>query len=274
MEGEGQIVLQVAPGGGQPFAFPLTAARVVVGRSSSADLVIEDGYLSRQHCEILRRDDGFVIRDLGSRNGTLVNGTRIDRPTPLRHGDRIQISSSAITVESGEPVLAAAPPAVDSVDGTVFLSASELSERFTGGAVGEAGQVDFERQSERLSILNEVHRALAGSIELAELLELILDRAFDHLGPEQGSVFLEAEEAQAEGAGQAEEGRWNRVAGRKTSDEDEPFYSTTLIRQVAEEGMAALVLDASVDERYGAAAERKTVPSTESIAGGAAGDPG
>jgi len=57
-----------------------------------------------------------------------------------------------------------------------------------------SGDEALRRLAERLRLIHEVHRALGESIEIDELLELILARVFDHLRPEQGAIFLKKEE--------------------------------------------------------------------------------
>jgi len=71
-------------------------ARVLLGRSRSCQLRLAETDASRRHAEISARDGGFVIRDLGSTNGTYVNGERIEEHQ-LEPGDRIQIGSEKIT---------------------------------------------------------------------------------------------------------------------------------------------------------------------------------
>lgn len=70
----------------------LEADRVVAGRDISADLLLEDTSVSRQHAELIRQGNGYLIRDLGSTNGTLVNGGRMMEHT-LRSGDTIKLGS-------------------------------------------------------------------------------------------------------------------------------------------------------------------------------------
>jgi len=91
---------------------------------------------------------------------------------------------------------------------------------------------------ERLNLLNEVHRALGRSVELQELLDLILDRVFDHLEPEEGAVIL------ADGDG------YRQAAFRSTSDKRSSFVSKSLLREVVQGRQAALVVDARSDERF------------------------
>jgi sigma-B regulation protein RsbU (phosphoserine phosphatase) len=101
-----------------------------------------------------------------------------------------------------------------------------------------------ERESgDRMKLLNEVHRALATSISLEELLELVLDRAFAHLRPEEGIILLKSP------LGELEQAATRRLPGA-TGDF---FVSRSLEREVAEKGQAALVLDAQTDARFAAA---------------------
>jgi len=83
-----------------------------IGREPSNDIVLSgDARVSRYHAEIVRDGSGFVIRDLGSRNGTLVNGSRISRHR-LKNGDEIQVGYTRMTFSNGVllvPVGAVAP---------------------------------------------------------------------------------------------------------------------------------------------------------------------
>jgi len=69
---------------------------LTIGRSRSCDLRLPSGDASRRHAEICHTTDGYVLRDLGSTNGTFVNGERVQERV-LEPGDRIQISGSTIT---------------------------------------------------------------------------------------------------------------------------------------------------------------------------------
>jgi hypothetical protein len=76
---------------------PLNADRVAVGRSRECDVRIDDGNVSRRHAELTRGGDGgWSIVDLGSTNGTEVNGRRVSRRTQLEDGDRIVIGGSEL----------------------------------------------------------------------------------------------------------------------------------------------------------------------------------
>lgn len=75
--------------------FPITKATITLGRDPAADVQVEGAapVVSRRHAEISQRSEGrFVVTDLQSFNGTLVNGQRISQPTQLAHGDLVQLS--------------------------------------------------------------------------------------------------------------------------------------------------------------------------------------
>ena len=76
---------------------PLSSNRVVIGRSRECDVRVEDGNVSRRHAE-LSRDGGsdWTVVDLGSTNGTEVNGRRITKRTSLDDGDRIGVGDTEL----------------------------------------------------------------------------------------------------------------------------------------------------------------------------------
>jgi hypothetical protein len=65
---------------------------LLVGRDDRCDIAISDRQVSRHHASITLEDDRFVLRDLGSKNGTFVNGREVDEPHLLQDGDEIQIA--------------------------------------------------------------------------------------------------------------------------------------------------------------------------------------
>ena len=78
-------------------AFPLCDGEISIGREPSNQLWITDPALSRRQCVLARQGEGFKIRDLGSRNGTLVNGMPVQEQA-LRHGDQICVGESVLVL--------------------------------------------------------------------------------------------------------------------------------------------------------------------------------
>jgi pSer/pThr/pTyr-binding forkhead associated (FHA) protein len=118
-----RLVIMKGPGIGRDHA---VATECVVGRATDVDFVIEDPGASRRHLRVSRAGDGYVVEDLGSRNGTLVNGARVQRQS-LTDGDQIRVGGTEIVfrqkdlLEGGNaparkpaiavpPVVVSAPP--------------------------------------------------------------------------------------------------------------------------------------------------------------------
>src|SRR5919205_559681 len=89
----GKLVVLAGPLCGE--AFPLDVPSVTIGRDSGTQLSIPDRMISRRHCEVATQSGAFVLRDLGSSNGTFVNGIPV-REHALRHGDRVRIGDSVL----------------------------------------------------------------------------------------------------------------------------------------------------------------------------------
>nr|WP_051681567.1 FHA domain-containing protein [Cellulomonas sp. HZM] len=88
------LVMQRGPSAGARFL--LDAERTLAGRSTRADIFLDDVTVSRKHAEFVRDGRTFLVRDVGSLNGTYVNRSRIDEVV-LRAGDEVQIGKYRMT---------------------------------------------------------------------------------------------------------------------------------------------------------------------------------
>jgi ABC transport system ATP-binding/permease protein len=91
--------LMVSSGPGQGGMFTLSRPRMQIGRASRDkkwDVDLIDKSVSRPHAEIVQEKDGWVLKDLGSANGTLVNGKLIKDPHPLKNGDVLGIGDTIL----------------------------------------------------------------------------------------------------------------------------------------------------------------------------------
>ena len=87
---------------------------LTVGRAADADLVLADELVSRWHARVSQRGAGAVVEDLGSRNGTFVNGNQIHGPTRLVPGDQLQVGVTLVELRSATQI-AERPSAVQPV---------------------------------------------------------------------------------------------------------------------------------------------------------------
>ncbi len=97
--------LQIFSPDGKSQKVPLQNTRVTVGRSSVAELCYaDDAGLSRQHLAFESDGRNWYVKDLGSKNGTLLNGSRITERNPLKPGDRIMAGHLIMVFDSGSAV--------------------------------------------------------------------------------------------------------------------------------------------------------------------------
>jgi len=132
----------------QPGRKPLVVAiskSLEFGRDCDGLLLI-DGEVSRRHAVVKTDGDGLVIEDLGSTNGTTVNGTRIDGPTPLTGADVARVGATELRLvgEAEGEVAAAADPAEPAHHGTVIAGSVEATKVKARTSDGAARQTSID----------------------------------------------------------------------------------------------------------------------------------
>ena len=109
----GPAPLFFPPGGG---------ARFTIGRTRECDLCLTDLSVSRMHALLVRREDGWVLSDLGSHNGTRLNGWLVREPVPVHPGDRVEFGSMTFVVQGDPPgeeqAAASEPPGPEAPGGS------------------------------------------------------------------------------------------------------------------------------------------------------------
>jgi Domain of unknown function (DUF4388)/FHA domain len=134
-------VLRFISGKYQGGEFPISIDRqIIVGRSSDLDMVLVEDMVSRKHAKIAMQGDQIWIEDLGSTNGTFVNGEKIKR-SRLKEGDRVLIGTSILKVIAGDSVR-------DSADAKIELEnvahrARNSQQRTMSGSIEEVPLPDL-----------------------------------------------------------------------------------------------------------------------------------
>jgi len=91
------------PANPAPLVFPPgRGTRFTIGRTRDCDLCLADLSVSRMHALLVRREEGWVLSDLGSHNGTRLNGWLVREPVQVRAGDRVEFGSMAFIIQ-GDP---------------------------------------------------------------------------------------------------------------------------------------------------------------------------
>src|SRR4051812_50135263 len=83
--------------------YKLGEGEYVIGRRSDCQIFVPDMRVSRQHARLWRDGESWTLEDLGSNNGTYINGIRLQSSTQLRHDNEITIANNKIPAEANEP---------------------------------------------------------------------------------------------------------------------------------------------------------------------------
>ncbi len=228
IQGNGMMArLVIIEGPVRGTIFALDKAETSIGRSSANDLAIADISLSRRHSTIRLEGGAYVLRDMGSDNGTHVNDVAVTERA-LSHGDRISIGESVLLfLAEGEDD---SPCVVDSnisVGQTIQMSREEAfyvrPERFA-----DSGAPDCRLVRDLHSLL-KIGRSIANARSVEALARQLLELVLEAIPAERGAfVFTE------EGAGASTVYGWDRRSG---TDAHVPI-SATVVDRVLKEGIA------------------------------------
>ena len=218
----------------------------VLGRDASADVVLASEAVSRHHAKIASTDDGCLIEDLWSRNGTFVNRHRIRRHL-LQDGDVIDICDFRLVFQSGpeattgrehQPTMAFTETD-DAPDGPVTVPVAA-----DGSLVQPAGDADeVARLRSRLAMIYDVTDAVDITLSLDESLERALDKLLDIFPDADVALLMLRDRVTGTMAPRA-----SRL--REGLDPADVTVSSTVVRQTAERGEAVLSTVAAADPRF------------------------
>src|SRR5215475_2359718 len=219
---------------GKLSEFPL-GARTTLGRHPANTLRLADREVSKEHASIDRVGNGFVLKDLGSSNGTYANGRRV-RELRLKDGDEIALGNSRLVFHSGDVLTSSGSPGVTvlasaqaapaflaqldqpAVEETEFRPAEQLKDAAA-----------LRQDCEKLRIAHEFHRQVGLERDQKSLLDKILAVSF--LVNEQGELVAQA-------------------VHHRTGSDEEVVLSDTVLKRVLETRQAVLTADAILDSRF------------------------
>ncbi len=159
--------------------FAVNEDALVIGRETAANLCIADASVSRRHSKIEKTDEGFVITDLESLNGTFINDVPV-KSRLLEHGDRVRIGDSQFLFLTHEGEAASKSSDVK-LDEAHVVSGSTLQIRFNDAVYLMARD---------LSALMKVSTTINSIRGLDDLLERLLELLFEVVPAERGAILL------------------------------------------------------------------------------------
>src|SRR3954466_3831481 len=185
------LTLLVLQGPDKGRRFELPDATTLVGRESR-QLPLTDNTVSRRHCELIYADGGeWVLRDLGSSNGSYVNGMRIVGKHALKLGDQVRVGRTLMVFGSqpgvsratgGNVRLAGEESGMDSA----IMAAIPANEDSMVLAVPEPAAAAMSN----LKILYQLGAALGSSFDIDQVLEVVMDLVFEHVKADRGIILL------------------------------------------------------------------------------------
>lgn len=145
--------LTVRKGPQQGQAYPLVSSMVTIGRDPMADIVIADPEVSRQHARLTRTAEGFEIQDLGSTNGTFVDGQRLTGdPVRLESGQAISMGTNVTLVfeAAADPMatVVSSEPELDIPDSPAEEEEEQPPAAETPDSLPETGPFEEEEEAE------------------------------------------------------------------------------------------------------------------------------
>jgi len=188
--------LFVYPKKGEEVVFPLKNAKISVGRSADNDIPILDPFCSGHHAFIYPKDDFYVVRDNNSKNGTFLNGKKVQAEIELKKGDEVLIGSTRIIFDdrlsTNVEMLEASSPTTNintiiQVEDVLKKSDIDTTLKATFAAV-DMEKVKTEHKA--FSVLSEVSKALILHKPLGELLDSIMDLICENLPMDRGILML------------------------------------------------------------------------------------
>jgi adenylate cyclase len=254
-----------------------------LGRHPNNTMQILDRIVSKEHCHIDLVAGRYVLKDLGSLNGTFINGERLNGERVLNPGDEVTMGSTRIifhddapraTAPAGAPPMgrpspgpAAAPvaPGVPAPQPKAPLGGQARSKVTIAPGMVEshirtklAPLIDqsflpeklvhdhdsLRRDYEKLRVSYEVIRAIGNTLDVDQLLAKILDCAFELLAADRGVVLLYDEDREL---------KPRAVRTKSGRTDEEVLLSTTIIAEVLKDKAAVLSNDAAQDSRFSGA---------------------
>ena len=103
------VKLKVLRGGSSGKEIAIKGPHFVIGRSDECNLRANSDAISRKHCAISLKNEDVIVRDLGSRNGTYLNGEKVDNPTAMEMGDQLRVGPLEFLVTVSEKTAAKKP---------------------------------------------------------------------------------------------------------------------------------------------------------------------
>lgn len=194
----GTLLVTVGPDSGRRFTLPTAeqagtdAAPLGIGRGTANPIRLRDTEVSRRHAVVRYAEDRYELADIGSSNGTHVNGTKLEAPALLSDGDRVQVGRTTLLFsrpsdDDSRAGVSLVGSAQDDPTGATLSALPAGRGRRSPGSAGSAATT--------LQVLYRVtEEAVRPTLNTEQLLGRMLDLALEAVGADRGCVLLTDEE--------------------------------------------------------------------------------
>jgi adenylate cyclase len=241
----------VSAAGDQSFELP-DGRNLVVGRGVASDIAIYDPTISRRHAELTVGPDGVEVKDLGSSNGTCINGSRVSAGR-LRPNDSVTFGKVMFRLR---PRHASGPEAVPAFEqppmGGEIIRQLQVSGGIPAGITSRdgppsRGQIRVaaasaeERQAKKLSLLLGAAQKLSAELDLDRLLRAIVDTTFEVMNVDRVSILL---------VNEATGDLVPTIARSRLGDTQLQQVPRSIVDKVVQERVAVVSHNAAADARF------------------------
>ena len=230
---KGPLRLFIKSPGQEERVYDMADGSVTIGRDRTAEIPVEDRTLSRRHCRVYVGADGWRVTDLGSRNGTFLNGSPIldDR---LEAGDSVELGETKITAYFPE---GDGSETLDEADLESILARAMKQPKARAATV--AGR---HREIRALTHLMELNEKINALRDEDQLLEGILDAAIELTDAGRGFLLLKQEDHFIV--------RRARLPDHRDLTDPDGSFSVSVAARVIADGISVLSEDMQMDDRF------------------------
>jgi Nif-specific regulatory protein len=237
--------LTIVDGPGVGNSFDLEVGEQVIGRELTSDIPLNSLMVSRRHAKVYQKDIQFFLQDLGSQNGTFVNGLPADLHS-LTANDEIVIGEVVLnfsdSLMSGTGVHSSLPPSSDSAVLSLTETIQSPPEHISKIVEPEQRWRRLPKNIRSLAVLNEISQMVAKTQTMEQFLNRMLEHVINATEADRGTVLLL----------DARSNQLSVRASRNRAGQAEIPYSKEIIRYVLKGGIGILSPSPTEDDRFNA----------------------
>lgn len=218
---------------GQERRHRLADGATVIGRAPTCDVVLADSSVSRWHVQLVLSEGRCLVKDIGSRNGTYLNGDQIEEAA-LRDGDHLVLGQVALSVHcaAGENIVLTEGDDLPNMGNVVFRPAAD-------SAIVSPADVSVDAPR-LLKLLSDISRTLVGTQPIDEVLGQVVDLAYESTRANRVLLLLYDDETRE---------LVPRVVRHREGAKGSTMISRTILGQVLRDRVSMLAMNAQIDPR-------------------------